>query len=107
MVERWFAEIRQKRIRRGFFESVSQLIAAIEDYLAHYNEAPKRFVWTSYKTLRGKGKGALPEKSWNRDLRVAVAVAHRMFFSVSGATMSTLLLSTKPAPVFMCRPEKP
>jgi hypothetical protein len=32
--------------RRGSFENVSQLIAAIEDYLAHYNEAPKRFVWT-------------------------------------------------------------
>ena len=46
MVERWFGEISQKRIRRGSFESVSQLIAAIEDYLAHYNEAPKTFVWT-------------------------------------------------------------
>jgi transposase len=46
MAERWFGEISQKRIRRGSFESVSQLIAAIEDYLAHYNEAPKRFVWT-------------------------------------------------------------
>ena len=46
MVERWFGEISQKRIRRGSFESVSQLIAAIEDYLAHYNQAPKRFVWT-------------------------------------------------------------
>jgi len=46
MVERWFAEISQKRIRRGSFESVGQLVSAIEDYLAHYNEAPKRFVWT-------------------------------------------------------------
>jgi transposase len=46
MVERWFGEISQKRIRRGSFESASQLIAAIEDYLAHYNEAPKTFVWT-------------------------------------------------------------
>ena len=46
MVERWFGEISQKRIRRGSFESVSQLIAAIEDHLTHYNEAPKTFVWT-------------------------------------------------------------
>ncbi len=32
---------------------------------------------------------------------------YRMFFSASGAMNSTLLLSTKPAPVLMCRPEKP
>ena len=46
MVERRFGEISQKRIRRGSFESVSQLIAAVKDYHAHYNEAPKAFVWT-------------------------------------------------------------
>ncbi len=46
MMERGFGEISQKRIRPGSFESVSQLIAAIENYLAHYNEAPKRFVCT-------------------------------------------------------------
>jgi transposase len=46
MVERWFGEISQKRIRRGSFESVKELIAAIEEYLDQYNRAPKRFVWT-------------------------------------------------------------
>ena len=46
MVERWFGEISRRRIRRGSFESVEQLIAAIEEYLAHYNQSPKRFVWT-------------------------------------------------------------
>jgi hypothetical protein len=46
LVERWFGEITRQRIRRGTFRSVPALIAAIEDYLRHYNDAPKRFVWT-------------------------------------------------------------
>src|ERR1035437_7647734 len=46
LVERWFGEITRDRIRRGTFESVSVLVAAIEDYLRHYNEAPRPFIWT-------------------------------------------------------------
>lgn len=46
LVERWFGEITRDRIRRGAFESVPALIAAIEDYLHHYNDAPRRFIWT-------------------------------------------------------------
>jgi len=46
MVERWFGGISQKRIRRGSFESVKELIAAIGEYLDQYNKTPKRFVWT-------------------------------------------------------------
>jgi transposase len=46
-VERWFAEITQKRIRRGSFTSVPSLEKAIQEYLAHNNEHPKPFVWTA------------------------------------------------------------
>jgi len=46
MVERWFGQITQKRIRRGTFKSVPQLIAAITEYLEKYNGNPKPFVWT-------------------------------------------------------------
>jgi transposase len=46
LVERWFGEITRKRIRRGTFENVPALVAAIEDYLHHYNKAPRRFIWT-------------------------------------------------------------
>jgi len=45
LVERWFREITEKRIRRDSFESVPLLIAAIEEYLAITNENPKPFVW--------------------------------------------------------------
>lgn len=46
LVERWFGEITRKRIRRGAFQSVDQLVKTIEDYIAHNNAAPKPFVWT-------------------------------------------------------------
>ena len=46
LVERWFAEITNKRIRRGIFRSVKELEAAIREYIAVHNEDPKPFVWT-------------------------------------------------------------
>lgn len=46
LVERWFGEITRDRIRRGTFKSVSVLVTAIDDYLRHYNTAPRRFIWT-------------------------------------------------------------
>ena len=46
LVERFFAEITGKRIRRGVFKSVAELEAAIDDYLAKNNASPKPFVWT-------------------------------------------------------------
>ena len=45
-VERWFAEITNKRIRRGSYRSTRELEQAIEDYLAAYNEDPEPFIWT-------------------------------------------------------------
>ena len=46
LVERWFGEITRKRIRRGVFRSVPELVAAIEEYIRCNNENPKPFVWT-------------------------------------------------------------
>ncbi|MDD8019318.1 MAG: IS630 family transposase, partial [Bacteroidota bacterium] len=46
LVERWFGEITRKRIRRGVFSSVSDLVSAIEEYIRIKNENPKPFVWT-------------------------------------------------------------
>ncbi len=46
LVERWFAEITNKRIRRGIFRSVKELESAIRQYIDVHNEAPKPFVWT-------------------------------------------------------------
>jgi transposase len=46
LVERWFAEITRKRIRRGVFHSVQDLENAIMQYIAHNNANPQPFVWT-------------------------------------------------------------
>ena len=40
-VERWFAEITNRRIRRGSYRSTRELVQTIEDYLAVHNEDPK------------------------------------------------------------------
>lgn len=45
-VERWFATLTQKQIRRGTHRSTRELEQAIRDYLTIYNKAPKPFVWT-------------------------------------------------------------
>jgi transposase len=47
LVERWFREITEKRIRRGVFRSVEQLIAAIRAYIEEHNDHPEPFVWTA------------------------------------------------------------
>jgi transposase len=47
LVERWFREITDKRIRRGVFRSVEQLIEAIRAYIDEHNGDPKPFVWTA------------------------------------------------------------
>ena len=47
MVERFFAEITEKRIRRGTFASVPSLERAIMEYIEHCNQNPKPFVWTA------------------------------------------------------------
>lgn len=47
MVERFFRDLTTKRLRRGVFHSVSDLIGALEDYLQHHNKAPAPFIWTA------------------------------------------------------------
>lgn len=47
LVERWFRDLTERRIRRGTFRSVRDLEKAILGYLAHHNEHPEPFVWTA------------------------------------------------------------
>jgi transposase len=46
LVERWFGELTRKRIRRGVFKSVAELVVAIEEFIRVNNANPKPFVWT-------------------------------------------------------------
>lgn len=47
MVERFFRDLTDKRIRRGVFRDVEELITAIGDYIDHHNSKPKPFIWTA------------------------------------------------------------
>ena len=46
MVKRFFRDISEKRLRRGVFTSVQELVTAIDDYVDHHNTNPKPFIWT-------------------------------------------------------------
>ncbi|MFH1891502.1 MAG: IS630 family transposase, partial [Candidatus Zixiibacteriota bacterium] len=43
--ERFFRDLDEKRVRRGVFRSVPQLIDAVMSYIAQHNSDPKPFVW--------------------------------------------------------------
>lgn len=47
LIERWFAELTNKRIRRDSFFSVNDLITAIKQFLTAWNANPKPFMWTA------------------------------------------------------------
>ena len=63
LVERWFRTLTDKRIRRGVFKSVTELIDTIMDFIQHHNEHPHPFMWTAKAEdiLRkiGRAKAAL------------------------------------------------
>ena len=72
LVERFFAEITGKRIRRRAFASVAELEAAIQDYLAKHNADPKPFVWIKTADVilakNARARGALTAKTGNQAL---------------------------------------
>lgn len=47
LIERWFRDLTDKRIRRGVFRSVHELIHAITDYIAVHNDNPETFHWSA------------------------------------------------------------
>ena len=46
-VERWFAEITRKQIRRGSFRSVRDLVKTIQNYIRENNKSPRPFLWVA------------------------------------------------------------
>ena len=47
MVERFFRDLTEHRLRRGIFRNVEELIMAMGDYIDNHNDNPKPFVWTA------------------------------------------------------------
>jgi hypothetical protein len=60
LVERWFKALTDRRLRRGTFSSVAELVDAIELWAEHWNHDPKPFIWHKTaqeiiaKTRRGR-----------------------------------------------------
>jgi len=50
MVERFFRDLTQNRLRRGVFRDLEELIMAIGTYIDRHNERPKTFIWTARAT---------------------------------------------------------
>lgn len=47
LVERWFREITDKRIRRGVFRNVNELETAILSFIDTHNESSESYKWTA------------------------------------------------------------
>src|SRR6266853_425662 len=47
MVERFFRDLTQNRLRRGIFRDIEELIMAIGEYIDKHNQSPKPFIWTA------------------------------------------------------------
>jgi transposase len=47
MVERFFRDLTQNRLRRGIFQDLEQLIMAIGEYIDGHNQTPKPIIWTA------------------------------------------------------------
>jgi transposase len=47
MIERFFRDLTDKRIRRGVFQDLEQLVTAIGEYIDRHNMNPKPFIWTA------------------------------------------------------------
>jgi hypothetical protein len=45
LIERWFKELTDRRLRRGTFTNVAELEAAITTWAEHWNRDPKPFLW--------------------------------------------------------------
>jgi transposase len=47
MVERFFRDLTQNRLKRGVFRDLEELIMAVESYIDRHNQKPKPFIWTA------------------------------------------------------------
>jgi hypothetical protein len=62
MVERFFCDLTENQLRRGIFQSVLDLIATIQEYLAQHNAAPKPFIWAkSARDIPGESHSRPPD----------------------------------------------
>ncbi len=61
VIERFFRDLDDKRVRRGAFRSVPELVKAVMDYIEAHNENPRPFVWkkTAEEIIEKVGRARL------------------------------------------------
>ena len=78
LIERWLKELTDKRLRRGTFNSVADLSAAITTWAAHWNENPKPFIWKAAAqdiiTKVRRGRATLNQINHRRTTRALPAM---------------------------------
>ena len=69
IIERWFKELTDRRLRRGVFTSVADLIDAIEIWAEHWNHDPEPFIWhkTAEEIITKSAADEPPSTSQIRD----------------------------------------
>jgi transposase len=81
LVERWFAELTNRKLRRSPHRSVAELEADIRTWINHWNADPKPFVWTKTAVRaplghRGEGASTRQRRSNGRGQDRPQAVTH-------------------------------
>jgi len=69
LVERWFAELTTKWLRRGTHRSVAQLEQAIQGWIQRWNDNPRPFVWTRPPTRSSTASPPTASESTTQDTR--------------------------------------
>jgi transposase len=61
VIERFFRDLDEKRVHRGIFRSVPELIDAVMGYVGHHNKNPKPFIWrkTAEEIIEKVGRARL------------------------------------------------
>jgi hypothetical protein len=50
MVERFFRDLSERKLKRGVFQSLDELIREVKGYIEVHNKKPKHFIWTASAT---------------------------------------------------------
>ena len=67
LVERWFALITEKQLRRGVFHSTRKLEDTIRNYIDTHNSKPKPFIWTKTADEILAGIARFCKRTWIQD----------------------------------------
>ena len=77
LVERWFAELTQRWLRRGSHRSTKELVASIRTWIDGWNEDPKPFVWHKSADEILEGLAPIASGSMTQDTRTKARVHPR------------------------------